>query len=87
MSVGRGMGEVAPLLFTGVAYYLPYLPSSIFDQFMDLGYHIYIMTTQSFNIELTRPIQYGTALVLLMLTLSFNIIAIFIRYRMRRKRS
>ncbi|HHV81893.1 MAG TPA: phosphate ABC transporter permease PstA [bacterium] len=87
LSVGRGMGEVAPLLFTGVAYYLPYLPSSIFDQFMDLGYHIYIMTTQSFNIELTRPIQYGTALVLLMLTLSFNIIAIFIRYRMRRKRS
>lgn len=86
LSVSRGMGEVAPLLFTGVAYYLPYLPSSIFDQFMDLGYHIYIMTTQSFNIELTRPIQYGTTLVLLMLTLSFNIVAIFIRYRMRRRR-
>lgn len=86
LSVSRGMGEVAPLLFTGVAYYLPYLPSSIFDQFMDLGYHIYIMTTQSFNIELTRPIQYGTTLVLLMLTFSFNIVAIFIRYRMRRRR-
>lgn len=86
LSVGRGMGEVAPILFTGVAYYLPYLPSSIFDQFMDLGYHIYIMTTQSFNIELTRPIQYGTTLVLLMLTFSLNIVAIFIRYRMRRKR-
>lgn len=87
LSIGRGIGEVAPLLFTGVAYYLPYLPSSIFDQFMDLGYHIYIMTTQSFNVELTKPIQYGSTLVLLMLTFSLNLIAIFIRYRMRRKRS
>lgn len=87
LSIGRGIGEVAPLLFTGVAYYLPYLPSSIFDQFMDLGYHIYIMTTQSFNVELTKPIQYGSTLVLLMLTFSLNLIAIFIRYRMRRKKS
>jgi len=86
LSVGRGMGEVAPLLFTGVAYYLPYLPASIFDQFMDLGYHIYIMTTQSFDVELTRPIQYGSTLVLLALTFSLNIIAILIRSRMRRRR-
>lgn len=86
LSVGRGMGEVAPLLFTGVAYYLPYLPSSVFDQFMDLGYHIYIMTTQSFDVELTRPIQYGSTLVLLVLTFSLNVIAILIRSRMRKRR-
>jgi len=86
LSIGRGMGEVAPLLFTGVAYYLPYLPSSIFDQFMDLGYHIYIMTTQSFDVELTRPIQYGSTLVLLTLTFSLNIIAILIRSKMRKRR-
>ncbi len=86
LSVSRGMGEVAPILFTGVAYYLPYLPSSIFDQFMDLGYHIYIMTTQSFNVELTKPIQYGSTLVLLMLTFSLNIVAILIRSKIRRGR-
>ncbi len=86
LSVGRGMGEVAPILFTGVAYYLPYLPSSIFDQFMDLGYHIYIMTTQSFDVELTRPIQYGSTLVLLALTFSLNIVAILIRSKMRKRR-
>jgi phosphate transport system permease protein len=85
LSIGRAAGEVAPLLFTGVAYYLPYLPSSIYDQFMDLGYHIYIMTTQSFNIDATRPIQYGSILVLLMLTFSINVVAIFIRSKIRRR--
>jgi phosphate transport system permease protein len=85
LSVGRAAGEVAPLLFTGVAYYLPYLPSSIYDQFMDLGYHIYIMTTQSFNIDATRPIQYGSTLVLLMLTFLLNLVAIFIRSKIRRR--
>jgi phosphate transport system permease protein len=85
LSVGRAAGEVAPLLFTGVAYYLPYLPSSIYDQFMDLGYHIYIMTTQSFDVDATRPIQYGSTLVLLMLTFLLNLVAIFIRSKIRRR--
>jgi phosphate ABC transporter membrane protein len=85
LSVGRAAGEVAPLLFTGVAYYLPYLPSSIYDQFMDLGYHIYIMTTQSFDVDATRPIQYGSTLVLLMLTFLLNLVAISIRSKIRRR--
>ncbi|MGB9682747.1 MAG: phosphate ABC transporter permease PstA [bacterium] len=85
LSVGRAAGEVAPLLFTGVAYYLPYLPTSIYDQFMDLGYHIYIMTTQSFDVDATRPIQYGSTLVLLMLTFLLNLVAIFIRSKIRRR--
>jgi phosphate transport system permease protein len=85
LSVGRAAGEVAPLLFTGVAYYLPYLPSSIYDQFMDLGYYIYIMTTQSFDVDATRPIQYGSTLVLLMLTFLLNLVAIFIRSKIRRR--
>jgi len=83
LAVSRGAGEVAPILFTGAAYYLPYLPTSLSDQFMELGYHIYIMSTQSPDVEATRPIQYATTLVLLVLTFALNFSAIFLRYRLR----
>lgn len=84
LAVSRGAGEVAPILFTGAAYYLPSLPRSLSDQFMNLGYHVYIMSTQSPNVEMTRGIQYATTLVLLLLTFTLNFTAIFLRYRMRR---
>ncbi len=61
------------------------LPKSMTDQFMDLGYHVYVLSTQSPDIEKTRPTLYATVLVLLILTFSLNFIAIFIRSRMRRK--
>jgi phosphate transport system permease protein len=85
LSISRGAGEVAPILFTGAAYFLPYLPTKPTDQFMELGYHIYVMATQSPDVELTKPILYGTVLVLLILTLLLNFIAIFIRSKMRRQ--
>ncbi len=85
LSISRGAGEVAPIMFTGAAYYLPYLPTSPTDQFMELGYHIYVMSTQSPDVEATKPILYGTVLVLLILTLLLNFVAILIRYRMRVK--
>lgn len=85
LAVSRGAGEVAPILFTGAAYYLASLPGSLSDQFMNLGYHIYIMSTQSSDVEKTMPIQFATTLVLLMLTLSLNIVAVIIRARIRRK--
>lgn len=87
LAVSRGAGEVAPIMFTGAAYYLPYLPSNLNDQFMEMGYHIYVMATQSPDIEATKPILYGTVLVLLMLTFLLNFIAIYIRSSMRRKRA
>jgi len=85
LAVSRGAGEVAPILFLGAAYFLPYLPSKPTDQFMVLGYHVYILSTQSPDVELTKPILYGTVLVLLVLTFMLNFIAIFIRSRIRRK--
>ncbi len=85
LAVSRGAGEVAPILFTGAAYFLPYLPSSLSDQFMNLGYHIYIMSTQSPNVEETIGIQYATTLVLLLLTFTLNFTAIFLRYKVREK--
>jgi phosphate transport system permease protein len=86
LAVSRGAGEVAPILFTGAAYYLATLPKSVSDQFMNLGYHIYIMSTQSSDVEKTIPIQFATTLVLLMLTISLNIVAVIIRSRIRRKK-
>ncbi len=85
LAVGRGAGEVAPILFTGVAYFLPHLPSSLSDQFMQLGYHLYVMSTQSTDVEATIGIQYATALVLLALTFLLNFSAVFLRYRLRAK--
>ncbi|MFQ5500157.1 MAG: phosphate ABC transporter permease PstA [Candidatus Zixiibacteriota bacterium] len=87
LAVSRGAGEVAPIMFTGAAYYLPYLPTKLNDQFMELGYHIYVMATQSPDVEATRPILYGTVLVLLSLTFALNFVAIMIRSRMRTGRA
>jgi len=85
LAVSRGAGEVAPILFTGAAYYLPDLPNSLNSQFMELGYHIYILTTQSTNVAQTLPLQYATTFVLLALTFALNFSAIFIRSKMRKK--
>ena len=85
LAISRGAGEVAPILFTGAAYYLADLPHSLSDQFMSLGYHIYIMSTQSANVDATLPIQFATTLVLLLLTFSLNAVAVVLRYRIRKK--
>ncbi len=83
--MSRGAGEVAPILFTGAAYFLPELPKGLSDQFMELGYHVFIMSTQSTNVDETRGIQFATTLVLLLLTFLLNFSAIFLRYRLRKK--
>ena len=85
LAISRGAGEVAPILFTGAAYFLSDLPHSLSDQFMSLGYHIYIMSTQSSNVDATQPIQFATTLVLLLLTFSLNGIAVALRYRIRQR--
>ncbi|MBN1415233.1 MAG: phosphate ABC transporter permease PstA [Bacteroidales bacterium] len=85
LAISRGAGEVAPILFTGAAYYVAELPKSLNEQFMSLGYHIYIMSTQSTNVDETLPIQFATTMVLLLLTFSLSLIAVILRYRIRKK--
>jgi len=75
LSIGRVSGETAPILFTVVAYFLPKLPSSIFDQVMALPYHLYVLATSGTDIEKSRPVAYGTALVLIIIVLLMNTIA------------
>ena len=75
LSVGRVSGETAPILFTVAAYFLPKLPSSIFDQVMALPYHLYVISTSGTDIQASRDMAYGTALVLVMIVLLLNLAA------------
>jgi len=75
LSMGRVSGETAPILFTVAAYFLPKLPTSIFDQAMALPYHLYVLTTSGTNMEASRPMAYGTAFVLIVIVLLFNLLA------------
>jgi phosphate transport system permease protein len=83
LAVSRGAGEVAPILFVGAAYFLPHLPSKLNDQFMELGYHIFVLSTQSPDVEATKPLLYATVLVLLGLTFLLNVVAVVVRARLR----
>ena len=85
LGLARAAGETAPILFTGAAFFLPHLPKSIFDQFMALPYHLYILSTQHHAIDKVRPIAYGTALVLVALILLLSFSAIWLRYRYRQR--
>lgn len=85
LAVSRAAGEVAPILFTGAAYYMASLPRALTDQFMDLAYHVFVLSTQAPDIEKSRPILYGTVVVLLLLTFALNVVAILIRSRIRRR--
>ncbi len=75
LSIGRVSGETAPILFTVAAYFLPKLPTSIFDQVMALPYHLYVISTSGTDVEASRGIAYGTALVLIVIVLLVNLLA------------
>lgn len=96
-AISRGAGETAPVLFLGCAFFLPNLPITGLDlglftipminpteQFMYLSYHIFILATQSANPTLTKPIQFGTTLVLIILTILLNLTAVIFRYKFRK---
>ena len=79
LSVGRVSGETAPILFTVAAYFLPQLPGSIFDQCMALPYHLYVISTSGTDIEASRGMAYGPALVLIAIVLVVNLLANLLR--------
>jgi phosphate transport system permease protein len=85
LGVSRAAGETAPIMFTAAVFFTPHLPKSIFDEIMALPYHIYVLATAGTEIEKTRPLQYGTALVLIALVLGMNLLAIIYRSKLRRK--
>ncbi len=85
LGVSRAAGETAPIMFTAAVFFSPGLPGSIFDEVMALPYHIYVLATAGTEIEATRPLQYGTALVLIALVLGMNFLAILLRARLRKR--
>lgn len=85
LSIGRVSGETAPILFTVAAYFLPRLPQSLSDQVMALPYHLYVLATSGTNMKETRPMAYGTALVLVSMVLIINFSASMLRRRINKK--
>ena len=84
LAISRAAGETAPILFTVAAFYLPKLPDSVFDQVMALPYHLYVISTQVPNVE--PKVRYGTALVLLAIVLTLNLLAIVVRSHFRKQK-
>ena len=85
LGLSRAAGETAPIMFTGAVFFTPLLPKGVLDEVMALPYHIYVLATAGTNIDQTRPLQYGTALVLIALVLGMNFLAILLRSKLRRK--
>jgi len=83
LTLSRAAGETAPILFTGVAYYINGMTTSLNQEFMALPYHLYMLSTQHNAIEQVRPLAYGTAVVLIVLVFMLNIIAFYIRFKQR----
>ena len=85
LGISRAAGETAPIMFTAAAFFTPSLPKSVFDEIMALPYHIYVLATAGTEIEATRPLQYGTALILILLVVGLNLIAIIYRARIQKR--
>jgi phosphate transport system permease protein len=85
LAISRAAGETAPIMFTAAVFFSPNLPTSIFSKVMALPYHVYVLATAGTEIEKTRHLQYGTALVLIILVLGMNLVAILYRSRLRRR--
>ena len=83
LSISRAAGETAPIMFTVAAFYLPFLPMSVWDQVMALPYHLYVIATQVPNMP--ENIMNGTVFVIVVLTVGFNLLGAFLRKKFSKK--
>lgn len=83
LTLSRAAGETAPILFTGVAFYINGVSASPSQEFMALPYHLYMLSTQHSAIEQVRPLAYGTATVLILLVFLLNVLAFYVRFKNR----
>ena len=84
LEVSRTTGETAPIMFTGAAFFLPFLPQSVFDQTMAMSLHLFVVATQVPNVPEHLP--FGVALVLIAMVLIMNSISIAFRMYLRGKK-
>jgi phosphate transport system permease protein len=87
LGTAKVSGETAPIMFTAAAFFTPGIPRSLFQPVMALPYHIYVLATAGTHIDQTRPIQYGTAVTLIVLVFGMNLIGILLRSRQRVKKA
>ena len=85
LALSRVAGETAAIMYTAAVFYTPKMGDSILDPVMSLPYHIYVLATSSVNVDATRPLQYATALLLVVMVLGLNMIALLIRNRAQKK--
>lgn len=83
LAISRAAGETAPILFTGAAFYINSLNTSVNNEFMALPYHLYMLSTQHQSIDLVRPLAYSSAVVLIILVFMLNLIAFYLRFKYR----
>lgn len=84
LGLARASGETAAIMFTAAVFYTQRMPDSVFSSVMALPYHMYVLATAGTDIEQTRPLQYGTALVLISLVLGLNLVAIIVRDKLQK---
>lgn len=84
LEVSRTAGETAPIMFTGAAFFLPFLPQGVFDQTMALSLHLFVVATQVPNVPDALP--YGVALVLVALVLLMNTLSVAFRVYLRSRK-
>ncbi len=84
LEVSRTAGETAPIMFTGAAFFLPFLPQSVFDQTMAMSLHLFVVSTQVPGVPEEMP--YAVALVLIVMVLGMNALSIAFRMRLRGKK-
>jgi phosphate transport system permease protein len=84
LGIGRAAGETAPIMFTAASFYLPKLPNSVMKDCMALPYHLYVLVSEMLSVN--EKMQWGTAVTLLMLVVSMNVIAAITRARITSKR-
>ena len=87
LAVARAAGETSAVMFTAAVFYTPKLPESVMSSVMALPYHMYVLATAGTEIEKTRPMQYGTGLLLVLLVFAMNLAAILLRDRLQKKRA
>ena len=90
LAMARGVGEVAPLMLTGVVKLAPTMPLDgqfpylhLDRKFMHLGFHIYDVGFQSPNSEAAKPMVFMTTLLLLLVVIILNLFALRLRQRLR----
>jgi phosphate transport system permease protein len=84
LEVSRTAGETAPIMFTGAAFFLPFLPQGVLDQTMAMSLHLYVIATQVPGVPEELP--YGVALVLISMVLVMNSLSIGFRVYLRGKK-